>query len=242
MRTLLASGLVVTLLLAMACGYVEEVETEDIVAGIPWPDEEQSQYVLLDRDGEELARGSLSVSRVGDEFEFSIDFTNDDGTDEATVRVDATTLKPSTVRRERDLEGEQSLVEGTYDPVEEIVEVVEIENGDRRQIPARLEPNYYDNESSLFLWRTIIFEEGYEASYNSVLVNQGGATHLVSLRVDGQQEVTVPAGTFQTWRVQIRTNDVRQTVWYSDTPEHLLVQYDNSQQIFQLTDASSLGS
>ena len=29
---------------------------------------------------------------------------------------------------------------------------------------------------------------------------------------------------------------------FADTPEHLVVQYDNSQQIFQLTDASSLGS
>ena len=35
----------------------------------------------------------------------------------------------------------------------------------------------------------------------------------------------------------MRPND--QTAWYADTPEHLLVQYDNSQQLFQLTALST---
>ena len=154
--------------------------------------------------------------------------------------VDDETLQPFTVRRERLIEGESEAVEGEYDREEQVIRVVEFTgDDDPRQVPRRLdEEHYYDNESSLFLWRTIPFEEGYEASYYSVLTNQRGQT-LVTVRVVEREEVTVPAGTFQTWRVEIRFGDTRQVVWYADTPERALVQYDNTRQIMQLTSPTS---
>src|SRR3989304_3489135 len=61
---------------------------------------------------------------------------------------------------------------GAYDAEEGIVNITEISgDGEEQLVPLRLEEHYYENESSLFLWRTIDFEDGYKASYHSVLSN-----------------------------------------------------------------------
>ncbi len=224
------------LVLASGCLERETVTTQDIVASIPWPDQERAEYVLLDRDGEERGQGVLSVTRQGDQFELFLGFEGGGETDESVVLVDAATLKPIFVRRE--LHGDENKAfEAQYDTVEKVVRVVEIEDSDERTVPRRLDKeHYYDNESSLFLWRTIDFQEGYKATYYSVLSNQGGTQHTVSLRVAGKERVAVPAGVFQAWRLEIRFGDRRQVAWYADTPERPLVQYDNDfNSILQLT-------
>ena len=242
MRAALLVPTLAAFLLAVACVQGEGGPTQDIVASIPWGDQERAEYVIVDRGSrEERARGSLSVIRQGNEFELHLRFDDEHAgtSDESVVLVDAETLKPSFVRREF-IGEEASTVEGAYDPAEGIVIISEImEDGETRDVPLRLKENYYDNDSSLFLWRTIPFEKGYEASYHTV-VTGGNTQRRVTLEVLGPEEITVPAGTFQTWRVEIRTAARSQIAWFADTPEHVLVQYDNSEgQLFQLTGVST---
>jgi hypothetical protein len=225
------------LVLTAACAE-ETAVTEDIVSTIPWPDEERAEYVIVDSDdGEEFLRGVLSVSRQQDRFELRLHFEDEgqDQTDESVVLVDAATLKPISVRREVRTD-EVEIVQGDYDPAEGIIEITEIGGeGEERSVPLRLKEHYYDNESSLFLWRTIPFEQGYEASYHTVLASRN-AQHVITIQVVGKEEVAVPAGTFQAWRVEVRAQGRRQVAWYADTLERVLVQYDNSRgQLFQLT-------
>ena len=232
---LLAPTLVAGLLLAAACVGEEAVETEDIVSAIPWANEERAEYVLLDRDGaEERGRGVIGVTRRGDQFELRLRFDHEAASDESVALVDAVTLKPISVRREFRDGDETTTISATYDPEEEVVHIVEASDGGERAVPRRLEEHYYDNESSLFLWRTIPFRLGYEAAYHTVLTNQA-TQPLVTLKVVAKQEVTVPAGTFQAWLVEISSEGRRQVAWYADTPAHPLVQYDNTLQLFQLT-------
>jgi hypothetical protein len=233
---LLTSTLLTALVLAGACAQAEPLVIQDIVSTIPWPDRERAEYILLDRDsGDEEGRGVLSVTRKDNQFELQLRFESEGDSDESVVLVDAITLKPTSVRRELRREDEVIVMTGDYDPEEGIVQIIEIRDGNEREIPLRLEEPYYNNDESLFLWRTIPFEEGYKASYNAVLVNRGALT-LITVEVAGKEEVTVPAGVFQAWRVEIRIGDVRQVAWYADTPEHLLVQYDNTRHVFQLTE------
>ncbi len=234
---LLASTLLATLLLA-ACVVDEPVATKDIVSTIPWQDSERAEYLRIDRDnGEERGRGVLTVTRQNGAFELGLRFSDQRNSDEVVVLVDAATLKPISVHRE--ITSEATTITGEYDFEEGIIRITIIDkDGDERPVPLRLEEHYYDNESSLFLWRTIPFEEGYEASYYSVLANQR-SHKLVTVRVAGTEEITVPAGTFQTWRVEIRFGSTKQVAWYADTPERTLVQYDNSRQIMQLTPAAA---
>ncbi len=233
-----AALIVMAALLCLPACAEESVVTQDVVSVIPWPDEERAEYVIVDSDdGQELLRGVLSVAREQDQFELRLRFEETGGgqSDESAVVVDAATLKPITVRREVRAD-EVEIVEGEYDPANGVVEITEIrDESDERSVPLRLKEHYYDNESSLFLWRTIPFEEGYEASYHAVLASRN-SQHVVTVRVAGREEVTVPAGSFETWRVEVRAQGRRQVAWYADTPERALVQYDNSLgQLFQLT-------
>lgn len=231
---------IVAMLIQVACFEEREAcgqEPQDIVHAIPWPDQDRADYLLFDSQTmEECGTGSLEIGRQGDQYELILSFEDEGNTDESTVLVDAESLRPAEVRRERTIEGETEVVEGEYDLDEEVVRIVEITDGEERTIPRRLDvESYYDNESSLFLWRTIDFAAGYEASYRAVLVNQGGTQQVITLEVVEREEVTVPAGTFDAWRVEISFADVDQVAWYADTPERPLVQYDNSVQLLQLT-------
>lgn len=234
MRSISFASLLLAGLLLTAC--IDALpETQDIVDSIPWPDEERAEYVLVDRgSGEEEGRGVLSVTRQDGQFELSLRFENGEASDESMVLVDATTAKPISVRRELIDPNQQVIITGEYDVDESVITITETRNDEEpRTIPLRLEENYYDNDSSLFLWRTIPFREGYEVSYRTVLANQG-AQQVLTVEVTGREEITVPAGTFQAWRIEIK--EVDQIVWYADTPERFLVQYDNSVQLLQLVE------
>ena len=242
MRRLALAGVLAGMMFALAVACFEnEVacaqEEGDIVSNIPWSDNERAEYILLDHSSqEECGTGTLTVERQGDRYQLTLSFINDENSDVSTVIVDDESLQPFSVRRERVIDGETEGVEGEYDRDEKVIRVVEFTgDDDPREVPRRLDEEvYYDNESSIFIWRTIRFEEGYEAKYNTVLVNQGGALREIRLRVIGKEEVTVPAGTFLAWRVDINAADVEQVAFFADTPEHQLLFYDNSLQIFQL--------
>ena len=235
MRLALLASLLALALAGCIEAETEPPETSDIVAGVPWPDNERAEYVLLNRDSKaEIGSGVLTIARDGDRYELGLNFQNEDATDESAIVVDASTLKPISVRREFRSE-DFAILEAEYDDDAEVVNITEIDkDGDERLVPLRLEEHYYDNESSLFVWRTIAFAEGYEADYYSVLTNFR-RNNLVHIEVVEQEEITVPAGTFQTWRVVISFENVEQVAWFSTGPDRALVQYDNSLQLFQLT-------
>jgi hypothetical protein len=198
-------------------------------------DGERTEYVAFDDKGEnQVGTGVLTATLDGDQYQLSLDYESDVSTDESEVLVDATTLKPSTVRREIHTDDHDRLINGTYDFAEQVVNItLKEDDKDDETTVRRLEEHSYDNESSVFLWRTIAFAEGYEASYHAVVINLGRTT-TITLRVTGKEEVTVPAGTFDTWVVEIKAAGAKQKAWFSDTPEHWMVQYDNTLNVFRL--------
>jgi hypothetical protein len=239
-RVLLTCALLIGAALVLS-GCLEDqiVDTQDLAVSPPWEAPESLSYVLLDRgDSEEIGRGSLEVAEVEGGFELSQEFGNEEGDfDNSSVIVNATTLKPISGERNRLVDDEAVQLRWTYDTAENIVEIIEIEeDGDEREIPKKLERHYYDNDSLLFVWRSIPFAVGFEAKHYTV-VTGSGEQHIVALEVVRKEPITVPAGTFDTWRVEIRGSDVNQVAWYADTPEHPLIQYDNSEQFFQLLEA-----
>jgi hypothetical protein len=221
-------------MIAVACtGGDSGPPTSDVVARIPWSGSEEHSYVLVDGRGDELARGTLTV-RPGNSgsTELMQSFKTATNEDTIVVVVDARTLKPISSSRD--------IVTATK---EESLEVEYTEEGalirqGGRQSGLSVPEHSYDNDSSLFLWRTLPFEEGYEASYVTIITNQRNR-QTVNVRVVGKETVNVPAGRFDAWRLEITTSEVRQVAWFADTPSRPLVRYNNSQLVFELT---SLGT
>jgi hypothetical protein len=212
------------------------VPTSDIVAAIPWTAPEELGYNLVNEDGDQVATGVHTITRDGATYVLGTRYESPNGnSDTTTVVVDAMTLKPISSLREIDNDNpdDEDSIEVQYTDEGALITTGE---GDR-QSGLTVEEHSYDNDTSLFLWRTIAFAEGYESSYITVITNQRSEQQVI-LRVPGKETVTVPAGEFEAWRVDVITSNARQTAWYADTPTRPLVRYDNDRgTVWELTTA-----
>ncbi len=206
--------------------------TSDVAGTPPWTDGERYTYALVNEDGDELGQAVLSVEIDGDRTTLTQVFASEDAEDTTTVTVDSMTLKPvASVRDILEPDGDEEHIE-----VEYTEDGARIRQGDDKQSGLSVPEHSYDNDTSLFLWRMLPFAEGYEGSYNTLITNHR-TRQKVNLRVEGLESVTVPAGTFEAWRLVITTSNARQVAWYANTPERQLVRYDNDRDvIFELTD------
>jgi hypothetical protein len=223
--------LVLTSIFLLACSSEPDVDTQDIVSTVPFSAGERLQYRLVDSGGKELANGTLSVASTGSNLELESHFESETNNDTTKVVVNAQTMKPVSSSRDIITENDEELIEVTYTDQGAV-----IKQGDK-QTGMSVPEHSYDNDSSLWLWRTIDFAEGNEFAYNTIITNRR-SRQVVVLEVTGKESVTVPAGTFSAWRLEIRTQNARQVAWIADTPKRTLVKYDNDRNvIFELTSA-----
>jgi uncharacterized protein DUF3108 len=218
----------------LACSNEPSVPTADIVSTIPWTAPEELTYALVNEDGDQLATGVHTIEEEGSNFVLRTRYESPNGnSDTTTIVVDAVTLKPASSLREIDNDNpdDEDRIEAQYTENEVLITIGEGE----RQSGLTVPEHAYDNDTSLFLWRTIAFAEGYETSYITIITNRR-ADQQVILRVPRKETVTVPAGQFEAWRLEIITANARQTAWIADTPTRPLVRYDNDRgTIFELT-------
>ncbi len=207
-------------LLASACASNSGPPTSDIVTNIPWSGNESLSYVVKHNNDEVVGHATLSIDVQGDQTTLSQDFQGDT-TDKSSVVVDSQTLKPISATREIVTDKDDTTIKVDYTP-----DGAQITDG-KKQTGLSVPPHSYDNDTSLFLWRTIDFTMGHEVSYTTIITNQR-SRQKVDVFVDRRETVTVPAGEFTAWRVEIKTSNANQIAWYGDTPDHPLLRYDNS--------------
>jgi hypothetical protein len=157
-------------------------------------------------DGKALGQAVLSIEVQGGETTLQQAFETESGAkDTISVAVDSATLKPIASQRDiLEADGDEERIE-----VEYTEDGALISQGDDKGTGLSVPEHSYDNDTSLFLWRTLPFAEGYEGSYTTIITNHR-ARQKVNLRVTGIETVTVPAGTFDAWRLEITTSNARQ--------------------------------
>jgi Protein of unknown function (DUF3108) len=200
-----------------------------VVAQVPWTGNETTNYVIKNRNGDELGRSTLKVEVAGEMTTLNQRSEGEEGSDEIRLIVHSSTLKPiSSTRLITNEGGDDDPIEVTYTP-----QGAQIKQGGR-QTGLSVPEHSYDNDSSLFLWRTLSFVTPYEASYNTIITNHR-SRQKVNLEVIRKETVTVPAGRFEAWRLEISTSNARQVAWITDDPSRTLVRYDNDRNaIFEL--------
>ncbi len=212
-----------------ACGGSDTRQpTTDIVYVIPWGQNETLAYVLHDNEGRQTATGTLSVSVQGASTKLGQRFTSGANSDEVSVNVDSATLKPQSSTRTIAGNGDETIAV-TYTDQGAV-----IKQGNKKQSGLSVPEHSYDNDTSLFLWRTIDFHDGYTARYTTIITNRR-SRQSVDLHVIGHEDVSVPAGKFNAWRLEISTENAKQVAWFADTPARTLLKYDNDRgTIFEL--------
>ncbi len=249
-----------SLLFFAACSQLEEPDTRDIVENIPFAAGDELTYTLKDGD-EVIGTTILSVEDGVDGALVLTQRSSDDegNVDEASVEVEADTLKP--IRGTRSIlddvqrnvgescyqiEGENRCDDEDLDPSEcdagivvRIEEQVfeppdEEEPSIPRRAPLCVPEHAYDNDTSLFIWRTIAFEEDYLANYKTVLT---GTRRIQTVRIEVVGRTTeTPIGERDAWIVVIAADGKQQRAWFSTDDDHVMLAYQNEGFTFELQD------
>jgi hypothetical protein len=251
-RTLAVALVAPLLLLAASCNTgVECLHCQDIVSTIPWTAPEAHTYTLT-QDGQTKGKITLSISEDGDIFALEQNSVDDKGnSDISVVRADQQTLKPRAYHREVIDSAQKRVVDVTYDDIDtskcktgrqaQITQTTfdppsRSEPNSTRKIPVCVPENSYENDSSLFLWRTIKFEKGWTANYRTMLSNRGDERQTVVITVVGQQKLKVGGTDVDTWLVTMEADQSQQRGWFAATPDHRLLRYSNGSLTFDITE------
>ena len=232
-------SLVVMCALASACGPLASgSKPEPVVASVPFSDGERLTYSIRGGDlGGLGGKGTLSVRRDGANLildqsyeEVSPPAGAKRNVDVAQVSATAAELRP--IWMQRGIRGRDESRNYRADYAADGKTVAVTQDTDKpKSIP--VPEIIYDNESSLWLWRTLALADGYRARYVSLdAVRKTRQT--VDLTVTGKQNIIVPAGTFEAWRLQVRNGRATRVAWINVAAPHEIVQWDNGAQVFQL--------
>jgi hypothetical protein len=187
-----------------ACAGSSQGGTDLLAMTPPWGDGDEAHYVLIENE-KEIGRGVLRTRVQGANVQLEQQFTGGQGQDRSLVIADARTLKPR--RSERVITGANpQSAHATYHDGQVSIETGS--EGSTRSRELQLPDNAYDNDSSLFLWRSLPFTEEYRTRYTSVVTLDGSRT-VVVVRVLRRETVEVPAGRFEAWRVIIDAGRAR---------------------------------
>jgi hypothetical protein len=238
------------LLLTLAACTSQDLKSTDIVSQIPWsgPAGVSDSYRVLDDDETEVGTLEMTIQAAGPDLTTGevilgqfFDFPDKGFTNEASVVADAQTLQPISTRFQ--IIGPEGDLTCTAEYEDSQVTVERVGEDDTRTDTLDVPAISYDSWSDLFLWRTIEFTEGYSVEYTDILSCTLDRTQKlgVTLTVKEREEITVPAGDFDTWRLEIDSGGGTQTAWYTADDAHRLVRYDNGREVFELTDVHQAG-
>lgn len=207
---------------------------ERVFLGPPWQGNETFTYDLL-ASGRDPYGTCVLKTEVGGEpgvTRVSRLCSDDPGPhrDDGTADVVAETLVPLRSTRVQTDSEKKTRISFTATYEYPIVKYVADENGKLRQTERELpkptdqnpNPAYYDDETMLWLVRGIELRTGYEGTYRNASAATG-AVFDVKLRVEGEEEITVPAGVFRTYKVRISTSTITQFAWVEVEAPHRLI-------------------
>jgi len=230
---LIAALSLAALALAACSSETTTLSGEAIVSDIPWPASEEAHYRLMD-GGDEKGSGVLTIASQGGRVTFRQAFKSQSFKDETEAVADSATMEPQSVRRV--IDGPEGKRSWEVDYKDAAASIVQSSEADERQDNLSVPTRSYDSWTDVFLWRTIDFRDEYQASYADVLSATLAKPQVISqtVRVKGKEAVKVPAGTFEAWRLEIRSADGSQEAWYADSATRPLVRYDNGSLVFEL--------
>lgn len=225
MKRLLAACAALSFLL-VSCG--STVTTQVVPVQTALPAQEEAVYRVEDNSGNQIGRVTLRIASDGTDSRLTQEYDFGDGQiDRSSVVVDRTSMRPRASERTVIDDATEYRTAAAYD--EDSVRVTFTGERGERQREADISETAYDNLESLFLWRTIAMGAGETLSYVNIVVDPKRGTinrALGTIEVSGREEVRLPSGTVEAWRVDFRSAGVTNRAWYAVDGDHRLVKYD----------------
>jgi hypothetical protein len=142
------------------------------------------------------------------------------------VEVDADSCKPMRSRWKHTVLGDADTV---YVPGRAEVKLVQADGVKTYE----LDGVCYDNEEVVQLIRRLPLAVNYNTTLRVFTSLGGGNTVPIKLEVNAIEKITVPAGTFECFRIKL--SPVNQTFWYSTDEHRYLVKFDAGVIVAELT-------
>jgi hypothetical protein len=232
----LFSLLVLILFVVAACG--GPPPTPLPFTAMPWGDGDREEYVIREnKDGRESGTAFFAVTMQGDTFVIEQMSRLDTLSHETSVVVNAADLKP--IRGRRTVTGTPNDFSLTSEYSSGKLTIkAETKQGPKSatvDVPAA----GYDNDESLMMQRALPLADGYTARYIDVITANASQIEI-ALKVVGRENLDVPAGSFDCFKVELVASGIKQFVWYSTDASHYMVKYDNGTRSYLLKSISSL--
>ena len=210
----------------------------EIITDIPWADNELTCYVIQDYEGNDKGTAALLIERYEDiyflkqyyVFQESIAWT-------LMVNVRADNLKPLAggVTTSTPTIGHTVI----YNYAEGKLDIdTTAPEGSQHTVMDVPEDAYDDNEF-LFLLRAIPFEVGHTATFTNVIATSA-EKHVVTIVVIGEEELQVPAGRFDAYKVEISMAGDKRYVWYGKDKPHYLLKLDSGTGVILLKEIGAI--
>ena len=206
-----------------------------IVSEVPWADRELINYTIQDYDGNEVGFIGLTLARdLRDTYVLKqvYIFKQQVATRLMIVKVRADNLKPITGVITLGNISPTPLIEYHYEN-----SVLNIESSDTEgEVTYKtidIPEDAYDNYELPFMLRAMPFKIGYTATFTNVIVNRA-EKQIATVTVVGEEELQVPAGNFDTYKVEFTSDGNKKYFWYAQEKPHYLVKLDDGTGIILL--------
>ncbi len=169
-----------------------------------------AEYALERRDGDWLSR--VLISSMGSTQETVLRFSSDFVPKAVTQEVSQGPMQIAA-----DLVVEDGRLLGSVDLPEDL--------GGRREYDQELPAGTLFPGMEEYALAVADLKEGVDLLVTYLDLTRGETVRLEA-RVVGEEEVTVPAGTFDTWRVEVSGGDAPLTLFLRKSPPHLLIRQE----------------
>ena len=218
------SLLATSAVLFSACSSVNTPEAHPAIFQLaPWLGEESLKYNLVEPRGAVDGTCILETKPKFEAGHTKLSQLCDDGLghrDDRVAVVDAATLSP--LMTIRTITNESKNTRTTFEAVYQGSSAGLTADTDGKKTSTTRakpqantkvpEPAWYDDESIFWVIRGISLASGFKASYTNL--NPGnGRVFNVSVEVETQENVKVPAGEFKTWKIKVKTESITQFFW-----------------------------
>lgn len=233
MRTIIV-GLVLSLLAValVGCSTTGAPATQLALGAAPWKDGERLAYDWQDKNGNKIGTAEVAFAREGNAWLLThVDkLPNLDQT--VRVRLDVTSLRPLGAEKTIKAQGTDARISTSYEGGK--LNVKATVNGEDKAASVDVPANILENDQLLQTLRALTFADNYEGKFVNV-VGQNAAKIDTTVRVKGKERLQLPAGAFDTWKVELDFGQAKQYAWYRVDAPNTLVQYDNGQTKLVLT-------
>ena len=216
----------VSMLILSACS----AQLQPLVFGEPvWADGETSAYRVTNREGRIVGAATFQVQTGGQQLKEGgwtlIREINDSGMRErATIEMQAGGFRPVYSNLIRtDSGGSRQVVETRIERTQVDIELTTRQGAtvyERVQVPSDIR----DERTLLLILRSLPLAQGYATRINSFLPVVG-QMERVTVRVRRTESVTVPAGLFDTWLVDLKSNERTTKAWVAQTAPYPVVKF-----------------